>query len=116
MKQEYIITEQELNERGIAMSDYFVDTTAIYPVINMMVGKIVTRIFKLNDNFKCEEDIEKDLQANPYKISAFKKLQFTAIYNLIFVGDNDPLDASVNDIIVHDLKWGKINGFQKGWR
>lgn len=114
MKYEYIITNQELSEKGLDLNEYALDGNYAF-IINMALELAITRILKLNDNFTSEQDIEKDLDTNQEKVNAFKKLQYRVIYNLIFVGDSDPLDINVNDIIVYDLKWGKINGFQKGW-
>jgi hypothetical protein len=36
------------------------------------------------------------------------------IYNLIFMSEKDPRDNMIDDIIVYEMKLGKINGFQKG--
>ena len=115
MKTDYIITNEELTEKGIDLNEYALDGTFVYAIINMALDLAITRILKLNDNFSSELDIEKELDKNEDKVKSFKKLQHRVIYNLIFVGDQDPLDRNVNDIITYDLKWGKINGFQKGW-
>ena len=48
------------------------------------------------------------------KINTFYKAQYRVIYNLIFQNETSPLDPLLDNIIVHELKWGKINGFQKG--
>lgn len=113
MKQEYIITFKELQERGLDLNDYALDENKSLVIIYIGLDKIVTEILKLNDNFKYEEDIEKALDEEPKLIQPFKKLQFRVIYNLIILGDNDPLDKEVDDIICCDLRWGEINGFQK---
>lgn len=114
MNTDYIITNEELSEKGFDLNEYALDGNYAH-IINMALDLAITRILNLNDNFSYESDIEMALDKNPNLVGAFKKLQFRVIYNLIFVGDNDPLDKNVNDIIVYDLKWGKINGFQKGW-
>lgn len=115
MNEKYIISSEELAEKGINLGEYTIDGSFDEIIIHKAVDMLVTRILKLNDKFKSVKDIEKDLDSHEYKEYAFKKLQYAIIYNLIFVGDSDPLDAQVNDIIVYDLDWGKINGFQKGW-
>lgn len=114
MKQEYIITNEELSERyGLDLSRYALDTTFIPLIINIALGKAITRILYLNDNFEYEKDIVKVLDDDENLIDPFKKLQFQIIYNLIFLGDNDPIDSQVDDIICSDLRLGKVNGWQK---
>ena len=113
MKQEYIITNKELAEKGIDLNDYIVDGARIPAFINICLEEVITRIFTLNDDFKYESDIEERLDKDSKLVPAFKKLQYKAIYNTLFLGDNDPIDKSVDNIITSDLHWGKINGFQK---
>lgn len=114
IKEEYIITNDELtSDYGVDLSNYALDTSMIPMIIRIAFGKAVTRVLYFNDTFKYEEDIEKALDSKPQLVSAFKKLQFQVVYNLIFLGDNDPLDKQVDDIICSDLRWGKINGYQK---
>lgn len=114
MKKEYIITNDELStEYGLDLSTYAIDTTFVPMIIKIAFGKAVSRILHYNDNFKYEEDIEKALDNEPLLLPAFKKLQFQIIYNLIFLGDNDPIDMVVDEIICSDLRFGKINGWQK---
>lgn len=114
MKEEYKITEDLLSENyGLKLSDYALDTTFIPMIINIACGKAVTRILYFNDNFKYESDIEKALDNEPSLLPAFLKLQFQVIYNLIFLGDSNPISQEVDEIICSDLRFGKINGFQK---
>ena len=114
MNKDYIITNEELTEEyGLNLNDYAINGTMINAIIKIAFGLGVTEILKLNDNFSYEEDIELALVAEPKLVQPFKKLQHRIIYNLIFVGDKDPLDKSVDDIICGDLRWGKVNGFQK---
>lgn len=114
MKEEYKITEDLLSESyGLKLSDYALDTTFIPMIINIALGKAVTRILYFNDNFQYESDIEEALTKEPKLLNAFYKLQFQIIYNLIFVGDSNPISREVDEIICSDLRWGKINGFQK---
>ena len=114
MKEEYIITNEELQYKGLNLSDYALEDTLIPAIINDALDIVVSRVCFLNDSFASEEDIEKDLDDNPNKVSAFKKLQFRIIYNLIFMAEDNPVDLYVDTIIAHECKWGKINGFQKG--
>ena len=114
MKEQYIVTDNYLQTRfGLDLNDYALDGQYVQPIITMALEKALTRIYKLNDDFLYESDIEKALDDNANLVPAFLKLQYQVIYNLIFLGDNDPIDKSVDDIICFDLHWGKINGFQK---
>lgn len=113
MKEEYIITNDELLERGIDLQDSVVDPIYVNAVKWTALDLVITRILRLNDNLMYASDIEKYLDDKPQMVYAFKKLQARAIYNLIYCGDNDPIDKSVEDIITGDLKLGAINGFQK---
>lgn len=114
MKNEYIITNEELSSiYGLDLNSYAIDGTFVPMIIRMAYGKAISRILHLNDNFKYEKDIENALDETPELVSAFKKLQFQIVYNLTFLGDNDPIDMVVDEIICSDLRWGKINGWQK---
>lgn len=113
MENSYIITTSELQEKGIDLNQYVIDGNMIPAFINLGLDMAITRILELNDDFIYEEDIENALINKPKLVKPFKKLQHRVIYNLLFLGDNDPLDKSVDSIICWDLKWGKINGFQK---
>jgi len=113
MKKEYYITENDLHEKGIILSDYARDTTAIPAIIQIALDQGVTRVLYLNDDFEYEEDIEHAIDKNPKLLPAFKKMQFQIIYNLLFVPDNETINANVDRIISSDLRWCKINGWQK---
>ena len=114
MKQEYIISNQELAEKGLDLNDYSLTGEYIPAIINRGLDIAITRCCYLNDNFKGEQSIEKELDEHEEKVSAFKKLQYNVIYNLIFMNEDSPIDLYVDTIIVHELGWGKINGIQKG--
>lgn len=114
MDSKYVITEQELMEKGINLNEYALDGTYIPAIINMALDIAVSRICFLNDEFSSELDIENGLNAYNSKISAFKKLQHRIIFNLIFQAEESPIDLYVDSVITHELRWGKINGFQKG--
>ena len=114
MKQEYIITKEELADRGLELSDYALDETLIPAIINRGLDIAITRCAYNYDNIETEEDLEKALDENPNKVGAFKKLQYNVIYNLIFTATDDPVDVYVDTIIAHELNLGKINGIQKG--
>lgn len=117
MKTDYIITIDEVNQRGLLLQNYLTDSNLSSVFINIALGKVITRVLFFNDNFKYEKDIEKALDNDQDLLPAFKKLQFQAIYNLTFLGDENPMNADVDDIICSDLRWGKINGYQKHiWR
>lgn len=115
MKKEYIVTNEELTEKGLDLNEYALDGTLIPATINRALDICVTRICYLNDDFnKGELSIEEELDKEPYKIHIFKKLQYQVLYNLIFTAEDSPTDLYVDSIISHELRWSKINGFQKG--
>lgn len=113
MNVNYVITIDEVNEKGLKLQDYLIDPSTASLFINIALQKCITRILYYNDNFDYESDIETAIDNNSNLIAPFKKLQWQAIYNLVFKGDTDPMDNEVDDIICCDLRWGKINGFQK---
>ncbi len=114
MNSEYIITNEELAIKGLDLNDYAIEGDKIPAIINICFDEMITEILYLNDNFSYEEDIENALDENSKLVAPFKKLQYRVIYNMIFNGDDDPIDKKAENIIVFDLRWGKINGFQKG--
>lgn len=114
MKSEYVITNEDLMNRGLDLNEYALDGTLIPSIINDALDLLITRICYLNDSLGGEEDVEKYIDANPTKLNAFLKAQYRVIYNLIFMNETDPRDSLVDDIIVFEMKLGKINGFQKG--
>ena len=114
MKEEYKITCEEIAQRGVNLDDYALEGTLIPAIIQNALDIAVSRICFLNDNFCGEQDIELGLDKDLRKVEPFKKLQYRIIYNLIFMAEDNPVDLYVDSIITHELKWGKINGFQKG--
>lgn len=114
MKQEYIITNEEMSVKGLDLNDYALDGTYIDAIINRGLDIAVSRVCFLNDNIETEEDIESFLDNNQSKVKVFKKLVFTILWNMIFAGETSPTDIYVDTIIVHELNMGKINGIQKG--
>lgn len=119
MNEEYIITEQELREKGLNLDDYTLEGTFNYALINLGVDIATTRCCFLNDSLYGEEGLEEylgndDILPSTSKVKAFKKLQYRIIYNLIFMAEQEPVDLYVDTIIVHEMRCGKINGFQKG--
>lgn len=114
MREEYVITNEELAERGLDLNEYALEGTFINAIITNALDIAVSRVCFLNDSFYSEDDIEEDLDKDQKKIKAFKKLQYRIIYNLIFMAEDNPVDLYVDTIISHECKWGKINGFQKG--
>ena len=114
MDKKYIITNEELAERGLDLNDYALNGDLIPAIIYNAVDIAITRCCFLNDDFKGEISVEQALDNNPTLIGSFKKLQYRIIYNLIFMAEDNPIDLYVDSIITHELGWGKINGFQKG--
>jgi len=114
MKNEYVVDNEYLAQKGLDLNDYALDGTLINAIINLALDLLVTRICYLDDSKKSELDIELDLDANPFKVNAFFKAQYRVIYNLIFQNETSPTDPFIDNIICHELGWGKINGWQKG--
>lgn len=114
MNKNYIITQEEIAERGLNLNDYVLTGDLIPAIINRALEIGVSRCCFLNDNFKGAKSIEEALDNDPDKVESFKKLQFNILWNLIFTAETDPVDQYIDIIIVHELGWGKINGFQKG--
>ena len=114
MKKEYVITNDELAEKGLDLNDYALTGDLIPALINRAKDISVTRCCFLNDSFKGEQSIVEELDNHPDKVETFKKLQFNILWNLIFTAEDSPIDLYIDTIIVHELGWGKINGFQKG--
>lgn len=114
MKNEYIITDDELKVKGLNLGDYALEETMIPAIIALGLDLTVTRASALNDDIKGENAIEKFLDEHQDKVDAFKKLQYRVIYNLIFQNETSPTDKFVDDIIVHELRLGRINATQFG--
>ena len=114
MKQEYVITYEELQQRGLNLSDYALDGTVIPAIIQIGLDIAVTRCCYLFDNIGSEDELEKALDSHQDKVSPFKKLQYRIIYNLIFKAETEPYDTYIDTIISHEINLGKINGYQKG--
>ena len=114
MNYEYVITNEELAEKGLDLNDYALNGTCINAIIQLGLDIAISRICYLCDNVYGEDDIERKLNGNPTLVKAFKKLQFRIIWNLVFTATDDPVDLYVDTIITHELRIGKINGIQKG--
>lgn len=114
MKSTYIVENEYLMGKGLDLNEYALEGTYIPAIINLGLDLAVSRCCELNDNFKGEVSIEQALDNDPTKRNSFLKLQYRIIYNLIFLNETSPVDQFVDTIIVHELGWGKINGFQKG--
>ena len=114
MNSDYIITENELANKGLILSDYALDDTFIPAIIQLGLDIIIDRICFLDDSIQFESDIEEKFVKEPRLVEPFKKLQYRVIYNLIFQAEQSPVDLFVDSIITQQLRMGKINGFQKG--
>ena len=114
MKIDYIITNQELAEKGLDLYDYALSGDYVPALINRGLDICVSRCCYLNDDFVGETSVEQALDKNTNLLASFKKLQFNVLWNLIFTAEDNPIDLYIDTIIVHELGWGKINGFQKG--
>lgn len=114
MKVDYVITPNELANKGLNLSDYTLDDTYIPTIINLGLDICIDRICELDDTKQFESDIEEAIDNDERLLSPFKKLQYRVIYNLVFTTEDSPIDPFVDSIITQQLKMGKINGFQKG--
>lgn len=114
MNEKYIVTNDYLSQRGLDLNDYALEGTFINAIIQLALDLLVTRICYLNDDLNGEQDIENKLGNNEQKINTFFKAQYRVIYNLIFQNETSPVDPFIDNIIVHELGLGKINGWQKG--
>ncbi len=115
MDSKYVIDNDELKRKGLDLNDYCLDGTCIDSTIEMALELVVIpRVLYNCDNLHSESDIENAIGDNEDKIKAFKKLQFLAIYNMIFQAETSPIDVYFDTIIAHELNIGKINGYQKG--
>ena len=114
MKNQYIITNQELAEKGLDLNDYALTGDLVPAIINLGLDICVSRCCYNFDNIGSEQELEQELDKHQEKVNAFKKLQYRVIWNLIFTATDDPVDTYVDTLIAHELNLGKINGFQKG--
>lgn len=114
MKNEYVITNEELAEKGLDLNDYALSGDLIPALINRGLDICITRCCYNYDGVETEEQLEELLDKNPTKVKVFKKLQFNVLWNLIFTGTDDPVDLYIDTIICKELNLGKINGIQKG--
>ena len=79
MKQEFIITNEELAQKGLDLNDYALNGDLIPALINRALDISITRCCYLNDSFLGEQSIEQALDEKPKLVSSFKKLQFNVI-------------------------------------
>lgn len=114
MKREYVITNEELAQSGLDLNNYALSGDLIPAIIQIGLDIAISRCHDLNDNFRGEKTIEKELDKNTDLVDSFKKLQRKIIWNMIFTAEKSPVDQYIDIIITHELGWGKINGFQKG--
>ena len=52
MKNEYIITTEELEQKGLILSEYALDGTMIAPIIEIALGLAISSILDRNDEVK----------------------------------------------------------------
>lgn len=114
MNEKYIVTDEYLKEKGLDLNDYALDGTLVPAIKNVALDILVSRVCYLDDSLNGETSIEERLGDDTNKIATFYKAQYRVVFNLIFQNETNPLDPLLDNIIVHELKWGKINGWQKG--
>ena len=115
MKDEYIVDDDYMSQKGVNLNDYALEGTLIPAIINIGLDLLITRICYLDDSIKNGEmGVEEYLDKNQQRIGAFKKAQYRIIYNLLFTNETSPTDAYIDNIIVFEIGLGKINGWQKG--
>ena len=115
MNKNYVVDNNYLAERNLDLNNYALDGTMIPAIIQLALDLAITRISVLNDEVKGEKAVENWLDKNSDKVDTFKKLQYRVIYNLIYQAETSPTDPFVDDIIVHELKVGRINATQFGY-
>lgn len=113
IKDLYITKEKLRTEYGLDLENFAIDETAINSLINLCVGKVITAIYKLNDEIESDQEIY-DFLIGKNKVATFEKLQYATIYNYLYISGDDPMTTAISDIIVYELKLSKINGIQKG--
>lgn len=114
MNKNYVVTNEYLAERGLDLNEYALEGTFIPAIIQLGLDLLVTRICYLDDTKTGEKSVEQALDENSDLVDPFFKAQYRVIYNLIFQNETSPTDAFIDNIVVHELGWGKINGWQKG--
>ena len=114
MNEKYVVSNEYLAQRGFDLNDYALDGTLIPAIIWQGYSLLITRICVLDDNKKGEQDIVSDLDKHPEKLPSFYKAQYRILHSLVFQNETSPIDRFIDDIISHELGWGKINGWQKG--
>lgn len=114
MKENYVVSEEYLQERGLDLNEYTLEGTFNEAIIHLALDLLITRICYLNDDLKGEKAIERALDENSDKVDTFFKAQYRVIYNLIFQNETSPTDAYIDNIIAHELGFAKLNGWQKG--
>jgi len=117
MKVEYVITNEELSEKGLDLNDYALEGVYINAIIQRGLNKLVNEMCYFGD-LKSSSQIEtylstSDERTSEDKVEAFKEAQYLVIYNMLMINDSDPFDDEVQKVIVYQLGL-KINGFQKG--
>lgn len=118
MRNEYVITNDELAQRGLNLNDYALEGDLIPAIIYQGLGITIDRACKLGDikSSKALEDYiasDDEDRTKEEKLEAFKEAQYRVIYNLIFMAETKPVDEFVDDPLVYRLGL-KINGYQKG--
>lgn len=119
MRDDYVITPQELAEKGLNLSDYAFDETFIPAIVGLGLSLTISRCCKLGDiksskaleRYLSEDDNDRDSEE---KVDAFKEAQYRVIYNLVFMNETAPENDYVDNCLVYQLGL-KINGFQKGY-
>lgn len=119
MKENLIVTNEYLAEKGLDLNEYALDGTYINAIIQRGLYIVVNRMCQIGNQFHSEKEIETyleqndDIRTSEEKISAFYQTQYQVIYNLIFQNETNPVDQYVDGILVYQLGC-KIHGFQKG--
>lgn len=118
MRKDFVITEEELQDRGLNLSDYAIDEATIPAIIGQGLDIAVSRACELGD-IKSSKALEQYIanddeeRTSEEKVEAFKKAQYRVIYGLIFMAQTDPINQYVDSPLVFELGL-KINSMQKG--
>lgn len=112
---DYKITETEITDTfGYDVRDKIQDEDG------SVVKKLIDRSYRflVNGMYRLNHDVSEDddfvvLLDNASKIDAFKEAQYQTIRNIIELGDVNPIDSIVENILRNRAKISNMNGWQK---
>ena len=112
---DYKITEEDLTDTfGYDVRDKLQDDdgSIVQKLIDRSYRFLVNGMYRLNQDIEEDDDFV-DLLDNASKIDAFKEAQYQTIRNIIELGDMNPIDSVVENILRNRAKISNMNGWQK---